>query len=91
MSVSAFTSRGENVALEDFPSFCVIRDDIIEDGDRVPVGNQYIRKDKIYLSAWDINDNFYIVIGGLLHEAESIDFDYPSLETLKESNRGMVA
>ena len=54
MSVSAFTSRGENVELEDFPSFCVIRDDIIEDGDRVPVGNQYIRKDKIYLSAWDI-------------------------------------
>jgi hypothetical protein len=91
MSITALTTTHKHIELEDLPSFCVIRPDLITESDSVPVGDRYISKDKIYLYAWDINENFYIFVNGLMNEASSIDFEFPLLETLKESNRGIGA
>jgi hypothetical protein len=91
MSIQALTNKSEYIELEDLPSFCVIRPDLLNDGEGVPVGDHYIYKDKIYLYAWDIDENFYIFVGGLANEASGIDFEFPLLELLREDKREIVA
>ena len=91
MSIKALTNKGSYIELEALPSFCVIRAEIIQAGESVPVGNDYINQDKIYLYAWDLEQNFYIFIKGIACAANSIDFDFPLLEELSEYKREFVA
>ena len=79
------------VELEALPSFCVIRQDLIEDSQGVPVGSRYFSQDNIYQYAWDTDSNFYIVFKGVAQEANSIDFEFAvSYEALLSSGRSLV-
>jgi hypothetical protein len=91
MSIKASTENGSYIELESLPSFCVIRADLINDGASVPVGKGYINQDKIYLYAWNVEENFYIFIKGVACEANSIDFEFPLLEELNEFKKEFVA
>ena len=75
MNSQLLTAHGF-VDLESLPSFCLIRGDLQKQGQAVPVGDQYFRKDNIYQYAWDTDNNFYIVFNGLAREAQSIDFEF---------------
>ena len=87
MNSQLLTNNGF-ATLEDLPSFCVIRADLIKEPQGVPVGEHYFSQDNIYQYAWDMENNFYIVFKGIAQEANSIDFEFDvTRERLLKSGR----
>ena len=80
MSIKVLTVNDGYIELEALPSFCILRSDIASSNDHFLVCGRRISKYKIYLYAWDIEENFYIFIRGEWIEAQSIDFDFPLLD-----------
>ncbi|MBK2125284.1 hypothetical protein [Fangia hongkongensis] len=91
MSIKALTNKGCYIGLEALPSFCVIRAEIIQNDESVPVGNDYINQDKLYMYAWSAEQKFYIFIKGVACEANCIDFDFPLLNEISEYKKEFVA
>ena len=90
MNAQVLTNNGF-VVLEDLPSFCVIRADLLKEYQGVPVGEHYFSQNSIYQYAWDKDNNFYIVFKGIAQEANSIDFEFDVMrERLLKSGRRLV-
>ena len=90
MNAQVLTHHGF-VILEDLPSFCVIRSDLLKENQGVPVGEHYFSQNNIYQYVWDKDNNFYIVFKGIAQEANSIDFEFNvTRELLLKSGRRLV-
>ena len=90
MNSQLLTNNGF-ITLEDLPSFCVIRADLLKEKQGVPVGEHYFSQNNIYQCAWDKDNNFYIVFQGIAQEANSIDFEFNvTQEQLLKSGRRLV-
>ena len=78
MNILAKNNAGVFVELEELPSFCHIREDLIDQNTSIPVGDGYLEpSNKIYLYACDaVKDYFYIFINGIAQEANSMDFNF---------------
>lgn len=56
-------------------SLCVVRQDLLDAGLKVPAGDTYVDKGK-FEYRWIEDDDFQILVNGIWIEAISIDFDF---------------
>lgn len=65
------------------PKFAIVRKDILEREENVPVGNDYYGENKPLEYRWK-GEEFQVKINGKFQEAESIDFDFIEIKAEKK-------
>ena len=63
---------------------CRVRKDLLEKGTQVTVGSYGLNTAQLFPYKWENEDDFFIKIKGRWHQAESIDFEFPTQEQTQE-------